>query len=61
MTANPRGKALLISNYDFGGVMHDRPGTDIDTVRIRNLFEQLHFSVNVEVDLTRHVSRGGTL
>ncbi|CAG0886273.1 unnamed protein product, partial [Darwinula stevensoni] len=53
MSANPRGKALVISNYDFGGLMNNRPGTDIDAVKIRDLFEKLHFSVDVEKDLTR--------
>ncbi|CAG0894501.1 unnamed protein product [Darwinula stevensoni] len=59
MSANPRGKALVISNSDFHGSMNDRPGTDIDAVKIRYLFEKLHFSVDVEEDLTRQVSRCG--
>jgi hypothetical protein len=53
----PRGFCLLINNehfYDINGEeMPDvqRFGTDMDASRLKNLFEKLHFEVEMYVDL----------
>lgn len=57
MERKPRGYCLIINNerfYDEHGA--ERPdlrryGTDMDASRLTNLFEKLHFVVDVHVDL----------
>ncbi|CAG0891889.1 unnamed protein product [Darwinula stevensoni] len=56
MTSNPRGLALIINNKTFSGAK-ERRGSDVDTVKIGDLFDQLHFRVIPEKDLNLDVMK----
>jgi hypothetical protein len=58
MEKKPRGLCLIINNenfYDENGVeiaTHKRYGTNMDASRLKNLFEKLHFVVEMCVDMS---------
>lgn len=57
MTRNPRGYVLIINNEEFTPGLPSRPGSDLDCVALKHIFQQLHFIVITETNKTRAVSR----
>lgn len=63
MEKTPRGLCLIINNehfYDEHGVENvalRRNGTNMDASRLKNLFEKLHFSVEMCIDVTERQMR----
>ena len=55
MTANPRGRAVIINNEFFTKVSPPRLGTQVDEQRLKQLFKSLYFEVVVHKDLTAAV------
>jgi hypothetical protein len=59
----PRGRCLIINNqhfYDINNIEQKemrRYGTEMDAARLKNLFEQLHFRVEMFVDLMQQEMR----
>ncbi|CAG0899406.1 unnamed protein product [Darwinula stevensoni] len=50
MQSNPRGQVLIINNEKFQR-LKERRGATVDTINFRNVFEQLHFEVQLEDNL----------
>lgn len=63
MEKKPRGKCMIINNEHFldehGKELTSvrRFGTDMDASRLKNLFEKLHFQVEMHVDQTEREMR----
>ena len=55
MQSNPRGQVLIINNEKFQE-LKERRGATVDTININNIFEQLHFKVQLEDNLGIAVS-----
>lgn len=55
MTANPRGKCIIINNTLFTK-MSDRGGSTFDAVNLSELFRKLHFDIDMWTDVTAKVS-----
>ncbi|KAK6735597.1 hypothetical protein RB195_018672 [Necator americanus] len=49
--SSPKGLCLIINNENFAS-MPRRQGTEIDCANLRNLFEQMDYSVVIQNDLT---------
>lgn len=54
MDSKPRGAVLIINNKNFENDHHERPGTEQDCMKLKNLFEDFDFFVSVKEDLKRH-------
>ncbi|XP_022104293.1 caspase-8-like isoform X2 [Acanthaster planci] len=53
MTRNPRGLCMIINNINFvGNRFRVRTGSGKDTGKLNNLFNKLHFKVEVKEDLS---------
>lgn len=57
MTRKPRGTCLIINNCEFKGNVPQRWGSEIDVDRMKRLFTDLHFRVEVYGDLTAQEMR----
>lgn len=55
MYKNPRGQCLIINIYQING-MPPRRWSDRDTEALRQLFEQLLFTVTIYTDSTHDLS-----
>ncbi|KAI0221544.1 Caspase-2 [Lamellibrachia satsuma] len=51
MSKNPRGRAVIISNFDFGDATSNRRGTDSDKKKLEELFMKLFFDTIICDDL----------
>ncbi len=56
MYKNPRGQCLIVNIYQIDG-MPPRRWSDRDTYALKQLFEQLLFTVNVYTDSTHDLNR----
>ena len=54
MSADPRGKLVVINNAEFTN-MSDRGGSTYDAVNLSELFRKLHFDVDIWTDKTAKV------
>jgi len=52
-----RGFACIINNHKFLDTRFDRDGTDVDCKQLTDLFQQLHFKVQVFNDVSAVVSK----
>lgn len=59
MDSKPRGAVLIINNKIFENDHKERPGTEHDCMKLKNLFEDFDFCVSVKENLKRHVSHFG--
>ncbi|KAL9971086.1 hypothetical protein ACROYT_G023572 [Oculina patagonica] len=53
MKSSPRGKCIIINNDQFHNVAYNRDGAKHDEKRLKDLFEELGFVVDVRRNLTR--------
>ena len=49
----PRGYCVIINNVKFRNSTYDRPGAEVDERSLRQIFDDLFFTVIVKRDLTR--------
>lgn len=55
MSSKPRGPCLIVNNVNFeDDIFPKRRGSDKDASRLKNVFEQLGFDVQLMRDLTSH-------
>ena len=54
MSADPRGKCVIINNTLFTN-MSDRGGSTFDAVNLSELFRKLHFDIDIWTDKTAKV------
>lgn len=47
MNHNPHGVCLIINNKEFLGGLSERTGTDVDAMKLKDLFSSLNFTVKV--------------
>ena len=55
MTSKPRGHVYIIDNEDFeNDVFRKRKGSHVDSENLNDLFSQLGFKVDTQIEITFH-------